>query len=311
MRRKWSFGGATFDEAAWTLTVDGCLVPVEAKPLALLHELLVRAGEMVPKEALMESVWPDVIVSEASLTTAMRKLRRAVGDEQRDQRMIQTVSGVGYRLVVPVKVEFISEPVPLTELPRSPEIMTGSGAVSRYPAIPVRPTVDRHRWMAGLAVAVICGLAAMVTNQVLASRTAPVAMQADRTEILAALRRMDLEKIEQLNQAGWDPNQTITIDGNAALHVALEICEWNPDHDQEKLLVMVRMLYDGGARIERSNKWGDTAYSIAKAERYCGLRHPVTRMMYKHCFLDHNPIGDKCLATYEIEKREKARRVTR
>ena len=51
------------------------------------------------------------------------------------------------------------------------------------------------------------------------------------------------------------------------------------------------------------NSWGDTPYSIAKAKRYCGPDHPVTQMLRKMCYSGATPLGDRCLASYEIGRR--------
>ena len=59
-----------------------------------------HAGEVVTKEELLESVWPDVMVVDGSLATAVSKLRKAMGDEEHPA--IMTVPRVGYRLAVPV-----------------------------------------------------------------------------------------------------------------------------------------------------------------------------------------------------------------
>jgi hypothetical protein len=63
--------------------------------------LLSSAGAVVRKEDLLETVWPGVLVVDASLTTAVSKLRRALGDHD----LIQTVSKVGYRICVPVEMD--------------------------------------------------------------------------------------------------------------------------------------------------------------------------------------------------------------
>jgi len=109
-RRRWRFGPAVFDEAAWTLSVSGEAVGLEGKPLQLLHELLLTAGEAVTKAELLDAVWPGLHVVEASLTTAVSKLRMALGDT--DARIIQTLPRIGYRLGVPVSVEQLSTPLP-------------------------------------------------------------------------------------------------------------------------------------------------------------------------------------------------------
>src|SRR5687767_13093617 len=104
-RRRWSFAECVFNEANWTLTIDGRRVAVETKPPELLRELLLNAGELVAKDQLMDKIWPDVEVVEASLPTAIGKLRRALNDDRRDRPIIETVARRGYRLAVPVEVE--------------------------------------------------------------------------------------------------------------------------------------------------------------------------------------------------------------
>ncbi len=66
----------------------------------VLLQLLLHAGEVVTKEELLESVWPNVMVVDGSLATAVSKLRKVMGDE--DHPAIVTVPRVGYRLAVPV-----------------------------------------------------------------------------------------------------------------------------------------------------------------------------------------------------------------
>lgn len=108
-RRLWRFATAAFDEGNWALDVGGAAVAVETKPLELLHELLLRAGEVVTKDELLDAVWPGISVVEASLPTAISKLRRALDD--RDSRIIETVPRIGYRLGVPVIVEALTGPL--------------------------------------------------------------------------------------------------------------------------------------------------------------------------------------------------------
>jgi len=108
-RRLWRFRTAEFDEASWTLRVDGQPVSLEGKPLEVLHELLLRAGEVVTKEELLDSVWPGISVVEGSLPTAISKLRKALGEDQGD--IIDTVPRVGYRLACEVRVDSVETPL--------------------------------------------------------------------------------------------------------------------------------------------------------------------------------------------------------
>jgi DNA-binding winged helix-turn-helix (wHTH) protein/serine/threonine protein kinase len=98
--RLWRFADYEFDELARELRVKGKQVDLESKPLDLLLQLLLHAGEVVTKEELLESVWPDTMVVDGSLATAVSKLRKAMGDE--DRPVIVTIPRVGYRLAVPV-----------------------------------------------------------------------------------------------------------------------------------------------------------------------------------------------------------------
>ena len=84
------------------------MVDLESKPIEVLCQLLLRAGEVVTKEELLESVWPGVTVVEGSLATAVSKLRKALGD---DEPIILTLPRIGYRLAVPVVCKRLAAPM--------------------------------------------------------------------------------------------------------------------------------------------------------------------------------------------------------
>src|SRR6202790_515378 len=98
--RLWRFADYELDEMGRELRLKGRPVYLESKPLDILLQLLLHAGEVVTKDELLESVWPDVMVVDGSLATAVSKLRKAMGDEEHPA--IVTVPRVGYRLAVPV-----------------------------------------------------------------------------------------------------------------------------------------------------------------------------------------------------------------
>ena len=103
----WRFVGCEYDDSTHELRVSGRSVDVEVKPLVVLHQLLLHAGEVVTKDELLESVWPGTSVVDGSLATAVSKLRKALGSEQ---RVIVTIPRIGYRLGVPVTRESITAP---------------------------------------------------------------------------------------------------------------------------------------------------------------------------------------------------------
>src|SRR5271167_2334616 len=108
--RLWRFADYEFDELGRELRVKGRPLDLESKPLDVLYQLLLHAGEVVTKEELLESVWPGVVVVESSLSTAVSKLRKALGDE--DQRIVITISRVGYRLGAPVQSRRVTNTAP-------------------------------------------------------------------------------------------------------------------------------------------------------------------------------------------------------
>jgi len=94
----WRFADCEFDDLRFELRVRGVVVELERKPLELLRFLLSRSDEVVRKEELLEAVWPGVSVVDASLATAVSKLRKVLVE----QDVIQTVPRVGYRIAVAV-----------------------------------------------------------------------------------------------------------------------------------------------------------------------------------------------------------------
>jgi DNA-binding winged helix-turn-helix (wHTH) protein/tetratricopeptide (TPR) repeat protein len=81
---------------------DGKVVPVEPQVFDVLAYLVTHRDRVVPKTELLDNVWSDRFVSESALTSRIKSARRAVGDTGRDQRIIRTIHGRGYRFVADV-----------------------------------------------------------------------------------------------------------------------------------------------------------------------------------------------------------------
>ena len=296
--RRWTFADCVFDESNWTLVVDGRRVAIETKPLELLRELLLRAGNVVTKDELLDKIWPDVTVVEASLPTAVHKLRHVLGEE-RGRHVIETVSGIGYRVGGPVSVEDLAQPAQPVAGPATMEGAPASRAHSPVHwrmALPARLALA----LAGLSIggaAVV--MAVSPPAYVAAANTERTYTQRDAAN---ALRKLDVGTVEDMLAAGWDPNKPFDKEDNAAINFVLGMCEWDRGHNQEQMVLLVRTLIDGGAKLDHRNVWGDTPYSIAKAVRYCGPNHPVTRSIREMCFAGYKPYGNRCLASYELTR---------
>lgn len=95
-------GDWTVEPALNELSSAGKTVKIEPKAMSVLMFLADRAGQVVSREALLSSLWPDVVVGDDSLTQVVIKLRKALGDVPDKPAYIQTISKRGYRLIAPV-----------------------------------------------------------------------------------------------------------------------------------------------------------------------------------------------------------------
>ena len=72
------------------------------KAFAVLAFLVSHAGQLVSKDELFESVWPDTVVSDATLTSAIKELRKALGDKAQAPQYIETAHRRGFRFIAPM-----------------------------------------------------------------------------------------------------------------------------------------------------------------------------------------------------------------
>jgi adenylate cyclase len=137
---------ATFRFAEYTLDVlRGSLrtadreVELRPKSFEVLCYLVENAGRVVTKEELIKAVWPDVVVTEESLTRCVSDVRNAIGDGA--QAMIKTVPRRGYRFAAPV-LQLDATPAAT----RVPQIQAGAarefGPLRDRPSIAVLPFVN-------------------------------------------------------------------------------------------------------------------------------------------------------------------------
>jgi len=81
------------------LLAEGVPVEIGSRAVEILLALVKADGRLLTKEALLDEVWPGVIVEENNLQVQISALRRALGPF-RD--WIATVPGRGYRFTGPV-----------------------------------------------------------------------------------------------------------------------------------------------------------------------------------------------------------------
>jgi len=80
---------------------DG-VVRLRPKVMDLLAAFARNPGEVLSKNCLLDLVWSDVTVGDASLTVAVGELRDALGDDPESPTYIETIPRRGYRLIAQV-----------------------------------------------------------------------------------------------------------------------------------------------------------------------------------------------------------------
>ncbi|MEM9565137.1 MAG: winged helix-turn-helix domain-containing protein [Actinomycetota bacterium] len=137
------FGDHELDVATRELRGPDGPTVLEPQVFDVLAHLVVNCDRVVPKLELLDEVWGDRFVSDSALSSRIKSARRAVGDDGRQQRLIRTIHGVGFRFVAPV------EPI------RAPgeATTTGPDPGEAPPPPPVEPLIGREAELADLAAA--------------------------------------------------------------------------------------------------------------------------------------------------------------
>lgn len=76
---------------------------LDPRSIDVLVALAARPGEVVTRDELLAEVWRGTFVSENSVSQAMSRLRRALGDDPGRPRYIETIARSGYRTLAEVR----------------------------------------------------------------------------------------------------------------------------------------------------------------------------------------------------------------
>lgn len=96
----WEFGDFRVDARARLVLRDGIPVPLMPKAFDVLVYLLRNRDRAVSREELLQAIWPDTVVTDASLTQAVFLVRKALGETE-SSRYVETLPRVGYRMTLP------------------------------------------------------------------------------------------------------------------------------------------------------------------------------------------------------------------
>jgi DNA-binding winged helix-turn-helix (wHTH) protein/tetratricopeptide (TPR) repeat protein len=133
-----SFGPFRLDASNARLLRDGTPVALTPKAFDVLHHLASRPERLVTKDELLSAVWPDVIVSDASVKVCVREIRKALDDGAKTPTYVETVHRRGYRFIATVR-----EAAAVPAAPAAPTVAPAPVATPAVPAAPLLPFVGR------------------------------------------------------------------------------------------------------------------------------------------------------------------------
>jgi len=162
-KKIFEFGPFRLDCAERVLVRDGQPVPLTLKAFDVLMLLVEKNGHLVEKDELMNHVWAGSFVEEGNLKVTVSMLRKALEDNQLENRFIETVPRRGYRFVASVRELFTeSSEIVVRERTTATITVEGDEKTAQPPhrtTLIEQKTSSRRRWQMGLAGAAVLGLA--------------------------------------------------------------------------------------------------------------------------------------------------------
>jgi TolB-like protein/DNA-binding winged helix-turn-helix (wHTH) protein/tetratricopeptide (TPR) repeat protein len=99
LRGPYRIGNCRVDPATGRIQGNDCDVRLQPQAIKVLTYLAGRPGEVVSRSEIEDAVWQDRVVGYDALTSIVFKLRKALGDDPKKPRIIETLSKRGYRLL--------------------------------------------------------------------------------------------------------------------------------------------------------------------------------------------------------------------
>jgi predicted ATPase/DNA-binding winged helix-turn-helix (wHTH) protein len=141
---RYLFGDYVLDTQRAELHSAGAPIKLRRKAFQVLAYLLAHHERVVPKQELLEHLWPDQFVGDEVLKACIKAVRQALGEQGRTPRCLRTLHGQGYRFVAPVEVR---EPLP-ADVTALPSFSPQSAGRSTVPPVGREQELTRlHDWL--------------------------------------------------------------------------------------------------------------------------------------------------------------------
>jgi TolB-like protein/DNA-binding winged helix-turn-helix (wHTH) protein/thioredoxin-like negative regulator of GroEL len=237
---------------------DGQQVAVTGRVLEALVYLVERPGQLVEKKALIEALWPHVVVEEGSLTQTIHTLRRVLGERPGEHSYIATIPGRGYRFVAEVSVRAVqaksdapsrwSKTVLLgvalslavltvivllllrgREQPAAETTAHGPPSIAVLPFVDMSTEQDQEHFAAGLSEEIL-NLLAHSDNLKVIARTSSFSFKGQNADVQTIAQRLAVTHVLEGSVRKSGERLRITaqlIDGASSAHV------WSETYDRD------------------------------------------------------------------------------
>ena len=116
----YDFAGFELDTEAVELRTAGSTIALQRQVFDLLLLLVENHDRLVTRDEIVEKVWQGRAISETAISSRIKALRQALGDDGTKQRIIRTLHGRGFRCIVDVSLKALSvasgaDPQPFAE----------------------------------------------------------------------------------------------------------------------------------------------------------------------------------------------------
>jgi len=154
------FGEWALDPERFELLRNGEGTKVEPRVLDLLFLLVGNHARIVTKDEIVDQIWGGRIVSEATISTCIKSARQAIGDDGKEQNLIRTVHGRGFRFVGTLDAFESAEPV----LPSPPKPAVGDSPTRPSLAILPMQVFDDDPELTAIADGLVENLTTVLTR---------------------------------------------------------------------------------------------------------------------------------------------------
>lgn len=101
----YEFDGFELDLNTVELRSHGLPVALQPQVFDLLFLLVENHDRMVSRDEIVEKIWQGRAISDTAISSRIKALRQALGDDGAEQRIIRTIHGRGFRLVARVTLK--------------------------------------------------------------------------------------------------------------------------------------------------------------------------------------------------------------